>query len=293
MTAGSVLLADQADVGVLRSRIEQAVRQLAAQTVRFTSRSGRGGLDETAALFNGTADVAVVTPTAALRLLHQFGDLQGLFALGVVPRRGCLAVAADAALSLDTVAELARHAGHAAIATPADDGVGLVGFAVHRALRLAGLGVGDIGFVHDVEPADCLDRFVAGEADVVIHDLMSMPGWAEATAARPVRYLPWGDRVLHGFALQGWLPHVARPGQLPGLDEELTALDCSDFAVLCRGDLDDALARLITEVLIRGCRPADAADVARTPLPLHPAAARAYAELVADGAVADVPLWSR
>ncbi|WP_432182903.1 hypothetical protein [Streptomyces sp. NBC_00063] len=293
MTAGSVRLADRADVRVVRSRIELAVRQLVAQTVRFTCESGRGGLDETAALFNGAADIAVVAPAAALRLLHQFGDLQGLFALGVVPRRGCLVVAVDAALPLDTVADLARHADRVTIATPADDGVSLVGFAVHRALRLGGLGVGDIGFVYEAEPSDCLDRFIAGEADVVIHDLLSLPGWEEAAAARPVRYLPWGDRVLRGFALQGWLPRVVRPDQLPLLETDLPALDCSDFAVLCRGDLDDELARLATEILIRGCRPAEVAEVARTPLPLHPAAARAYAELGADDAVAEVRLGSR
>ncbi|MFC3577510.1 hypothetical protein ACFOZ0_30440 [Streptomyces yaanensis] len=288
MTGGSSLLADQADVRAVQGSIEQAIRQLTPREVRFTCASGRGGLDETAALFNKKADIAVVAPVAALRLLHQFGDLQGLFALGVVPRRGCLVAAADAALPLDTVADLADRADRMTIATPADDGVSLVGFAVHRALRLAGLGVGGLRFVYDAEPADCLGRYATGEADVVIHDMMSMPEWERAVAARPVRYLRWGDRVLHGFALQGWLPRVVRAEQIPLLGTDVTALDCSDFAVLCRGDLDDALARLIAEILIRGRRPAETAEVARTPLPLHPAAARAYAELVAD-----VPLGSR
>ncbi|MFC3577473.1 hypothetical protein ACFOZ0_30235 [Streptomyces yaanensis] len=278
------------DLHQIRGLFDQGLRRLVSKDVRYTIRAGRGGLDETAALFTGEADIAVVTPAAALRLLYRFGDLKGLFALGVIPRRGSLVVAADATLGLDAVADLATHSARITVATCADDGVSLVGFAVHRALRMAGVGGGDVDFVYDEHPAA---RYASGAADVVIHDPMATPDWRAVVAERQVRYLPWGDRVLHGFAAQGWLPRIARAGQLPPLIDDLPALDCSDFAVLCRADLDEGLARLTARYLARGCCPAEAAAVARTPLPLHPGAARAYAELVADEAVADVSLGSR
>ncbi|MEU1304672.1 MULTISPECIES: hypothetical protein [Streptomyces] len=275
-------LRDRVDARSICEFIEQGVRRDASRDVQLAVKVGRGGLDETTALFTGGADIAVVAPIAALCLLRQFGDLQGLFALGVVPRRGCLVAAADAELPLRTVADLAGGTQCFTVATPADDDVSLVGFAVHRALRLAGVSAGDVRFIYDDEPAACFERFASGEADVVIHDPMSDPGWAGVAALRPVTYLPWGDRVVHGLAVQGWLPRTVPAGQLPGLDEDVTALDCSDFAVLCRADLDDELARLIARILTRGCRPAEVAAAVQTPLPLHPGAARAYADLVTD-----------
>ncbi|MFC9502793.1 hypothetical protein [Streptomyces sp. NPDC057002] len=286
MTGGLERSEGWADLHQIRDLFDQGLRRLLTKEVRYTIRAGHGGLDETSSLFTGEADIAVVTPAAALRLLYRFGDLKGLVALGVIPRRGSLVVAADAALPLDTVADLAAHADRITVATSADDGVSLVGFAVHRALRMAGVGAGAVDFVYDERPSAC---FASGAADVVIHDPMATPDWREVVTERPVRYLPWGDRVLHGFALQDWLPRLVRAGQLPFLMEDLPALDCSDLAVLCREDLDEGLARLTARYLARGCRPSETGAVARTPLPLHPGAARAYAELAA----ADVSLGSR
>jgi TRAP-type uncharacterized transport system substrate-binding protein len=281
-------LRDRVDARSICEFIEQGVGQDASNDVQLAVKVGRGGLDETTALFTGGADIAVVSPIAALCLLRQFGDLQGLSALGVVSRRGCLVAVADAALPLRTVADLTGGTQRFTVATPADDGVSLVGFAVHRALRMAGVSAGDVRFTYDAEPAACFERFARGEADVVIHDPMSDPGWAAAAAVRPVTYLPWGDRVVHGLAVQGWLPRTVPAGKLPGLDEDLTTLDCSDFAVLCRADLDNELARLIARILTRGRHPAEIAAAVQTPLPLHPEAARVYADLVTDE-----PLGSR
>ncbi|MFD4603034.1 hypothetical protein ACFWPQ_34040 [Streptomyces sp. NPDC058464] len=287
MTGGFEEAGARGDVLRIRDLLDEGLDRL---HVRYTVRDGRGGLDETTALFAGETDIAVVTPAAALRVLHRFEDLKGLFALGVIPRRGGIVVSADATLPLDTVADFATHTGRVTVATCADDGVSLMGFAVHRAMRMAGVGAGAVEFVYDDRPSA---RFAEGEADIVIHDPMATPDWPDIVAERPVRYLPWGDRVLHGFAVQGWLPTTVRAGQLPLLRTDLPTLDCSDFAVLCRGDLDEELACRIARFLARGCTPAQAAARADTPLPLHPGAARAYAELVADGVVADVSLGSR
>ncbi|MEU2282949.1 hypothetical protein ABZ614_13620 [Streptomyces sp. NPDC013178] len=275
------------DLHQIGDLLQQGLRRLAPEGARIRVRVGRGGLDETGRLFTGGTDIAVVTPAAALSLLYRFGDLQGLFALGVIQRRGGLVVAADARLRKDTVADLVTRGDRVTIATSADDGVNLVGFAVRRALRMAGVDA-VVDFVHDEQPTTCCERFAKGEADVVIHDLMSAPEWPVVAATRPVKYLAWGPRVLHGLAGQGWPTRVVPAGRLPGLEADLPTLDCSNFAVLCREDLDDELAGLTARFLARGHHPADAAEVARAPLPLHPGASRAYADLFAA-----VPLRSR
>ncbi|MEU6258568.1 hypothetical protein [Streptomyces sp. NPDC047043] len=275
------------DLHRISHRLQQGLRRLGPKGARVRMRVGRGGLDETGRLFAGETDIAVVTPTAALSLLYGFGDLQGLLALGVVPRSGGLVAAADARLGEDTVAGLVARAGRVTIATAADDGVSLLGFAVRRALRVAGVDA-SVDFVYDEQPAVCCARYVAGEADVVIHDLMSSPEWPKVAAARPVKYLSWGPRVLHTFAGQGWPTRVLPAGRLPNLDADLPTLDCSDVAVLCREDLDDELAGLTARMLARGRHPAEASEVTRAPLPLHPGASRAYADLFAA-----VPLRSR
>ena len=80
---------------------------------RFAIWSGRGGTDQVEALQAGEADIAVVTPAAAVPML-QPGDL---CALGVIGQRDRLVVAADAALPAGTVADLAHVARNVTVAT--------------------------------------------------------------------------------------------------------------------------------------------------------------------------------
>ena len=138
------------------------------------------------------------------------------------------------------------------------------------------------------------------------------PHWQRIAARRPVRYLPWGDDVLAAFAAEGWPSATVAAGYLPGLAEDLHTLDFSDFAVLCPRTLADDVAYLAAWCMVKTRRALEAqyahlppdhspvtcplvpADMARTPVPLHPAAARAYADL-ADLNVEDVtgaPIWS-
>ncbi|WP_413810780.1 hypothetical protein [Streptomyces sp. OE57] len=259
--------------------LDQELRQFASGGgKRFRIRAGRGGLDQTAGLLAGEIDLAVVTPTSALRLLHQFGDLQELSGLGVIPRPGSLVVTTDAALPVGAVTDLATCGRRVTVATGADDGVSLLGFAAHRALRLAGVGTAHVDFVYDEHP---WARFAEGQADVVIHDSM----WQSPASTRPVKYLAWGERVLHAFNRQGWATHTLHRGQLPGLHEDLGALDFSDFAVLCRADLDDEIARRTAWFLLRQHALTEAE---LTPLPLHPGAARAYAAFTSDNAPTEI-----
>src|SRR5258708_7683020 len=78
--------------------------------------------------------------------------------------------AVDAGLPVSTVADLAAVSGDVTVATSADDGVNLIGLAVHKALRLAGVDTGGLSFRYDERPFPPISWFADGEADVLIHE---------------------------------------------------------------------------------------------------------------------------
>jgi hypothetical protein len=257
---------------------------------RFAIWSGRGGSDQIEALAADEVDIAIVTPTAAVA--HLWGDRDDLRCLGVIGQRDRLVVAVDAALPARTVADLDA----VTVATSPDDGVNLIGYLAHRVLG----GAGSLSYLYDERPFPAIRWFTEGKADVLVHEAIMMPGWQHIADHRPVRYLP--------LDLPGWPSATVEAGFLPGLTEDLRTLDFSDFAVLCRADLPDGIARLATWCMVKTRRalevqyahipperspvtyPLVPADMARTPIPLHPAAARVYAE--PDDALDDALIWS-
>jgi TRAP-type uncharacterized transport system substrate-binding protein len=271
----------------------------------FAIWSGRGGSDQLAALRAGRADIAIITPAAALSMLRP----ADLCALGVIGQRDRLVVAADAALQVGSVADLAAISGKITVATSPDDGINLIGAAAHKALRLAGVDPASLSFRYDERPFPAISAFADEEADVLIHEAIMTPHWQRIARKRPVRYLPWGDDVLAAFAAEGWPSATVEAGYLPGLTEDLRTLDFSDFVLLCSPELPHDVAYLAVWCMVRTRRALEAqyahlpqdhspvtyplvpADMARTPIPLHPAAARAYSDL-GDSTVADAPIWS-
>lgn len=287
---------------------------------RFAIWSGRGSIDAVVALAAGDADVAAVTPAAASVLIRSGEMLANaepqpfLRALGRLPHRDRLIIAVDADLPVHSVADLVGVADRLVIATCPDDGINMVGFAAHAALRLGGaepeaLVAAGAQFDYDERPFPGLQHFAEGSANVLVQEAIMTPGWQRIATNRPVRYLDWGDDVFKAFAEQGWGAATVEAGYLPGLDADLRALDFADFLVVCHEDLDDDLAYLITWCMIRTRQaleaqyamlpqersplviPIDPVEMAKTPIPLHPAAERAYRD-VGSSASAASAMWS-
>jgi hypothetical protein len=295
----------QANMHRICGWLAQEIGDRSPEGSQFAIWSGRGGSDQIAALRAGKADIAVVTPAAAVTML-QPGDL---CALGVIGQRDRLVVAVDAAIPARSVADLAAITANVTVATCPDDGVNLIGFASHKALRLAGVDTESLSFCYDERPFPAISAFADGKADVLIHEAIMTPHWQRIASKRPVRYLPWGDDVLAAFAAEGWPSATVEAGYLPDLAEDLRTLDFSDFVLLCPRTLADDVAYLAVWCMVRTRRALEAqyahlpqnhspvtyplvpADMARTPIPLHPAAARAYAAL-GDGTVTGAPIWS-
>jgi TRAP-type uncharacterized transport system substrate-binding protein len=146
---------------------------------------------------------------------------------------------------------------------------------------------------------------IAVDAALPVHTVADLASIADR---RPVRYLDWGATVFDRFAELGWPDTIVPMEYLPGMDQDLRALDFSNWIVLCREDLDDDIAYLITWCMIRTRQALEAryahlppegsplvipirpSDMKDTPLPLHPAAERAYRD-VGDTASADSVMW--
>src|SRR5262249_35637669 len=150
----------QANMHRICGWLAQEIGDRSPRGSEFAIWSGRGGSDQVAALRSGAADIAVVTPAAAVRLLEP-GDL---CALGVIGQRDRLVVAAAAPLRVSPVADLARVPGGVTVAPPPDDGTTLIGPAVHKALRLAGVAPGKLSFRYDERPFPPISWFADGEA---------------------------------------------------------------------------------------------------------------------------------
>ncbi|MDT3442164.1 MULTISPECIES: TAXI family TRAP transporter solute-binding subunit [unclassified Pseudofrankia] len=293
----------QANLHRICGWLAQEIGDRSPEGSKFAIWSGRGGMDQINAIRAGEADISLVVPSPAL---PGFKIDDEMCALGVMPQRDRLVVAVDAALPVSTVADLATLSGKVTVATSPDDGVNLIGFAAHKGLRIAGVDPERLSFVYDERPFPPIEAFTAGEADVLIHEAIMTPHWQSIASKRPVRYLPWGDDVLAAFAAEGWPSATVEAGYLPGLTEDLLTLDFSDFVVICPRTLADDIAYLAVWCMVKTRRalesqyahipperspityPLVPADMARTPIPLHPAAARAYADAgddTLDGAI--------
>jgi TRAP-type uncharacterized transport system substrate-binding protein len=286
---------------------------------RFGIWSGRGGADAFAAILDGTVDIAVATPTAgAAMLVNGTGPLTiagagRLRALGTLPQRDRLVVCADAALELTEISDLATADAPLRIVTSADDGVNLIGVAAHELLKASGADPADLAaagatFSYHERPFPAIAEFARGEANVLIHEAIMMPAWQRVTDVRPVTYLPIGQKAAATFAAWDWPTAVVSAGYLPGLDQDLTTLQFSDFLVGCRDDLPDDVAALAAWCLVATRRalevqyqhfpadrspvghPLDPAAIATTLIPPHPAAAAVY-EKLGDYAANDALIW--
>ncbi|MQY09674.1 TAXI family TRAP transporter solute-binding subunit [Actinomadura macrotermitis] len=267
--------------------------------------SGRGGADAARAVGRGQVHLALTTPAAfAAAALDGRGPFAGeavpdLRALGVLPQRDRLVVGVDRSLGITSFAELRAARPALRLATGPHDGTNLIGWAAHEVLHRSQVDVTGWGgrLLTDERPRQTFERVISGEADAIVHEAYMLPPWQEFGAR--MAFLPVERHVLDGLeADYGWPSATVAEGHFPGCPRFET-LDFSDFLVLTRSDLPDDLAHLIAWILGETratieaqyrhippersplTYPLDPVAMGRTPVPLHPGAARYYRSLEA------------
>lgn len=298
----------QANLHRICGWLSQEVGDRSAAGSRIFIRNGRGGTDAIDNVLSGEVDVAIMTPTAAMAMVAAgggpiaVGGSQRLRALGTLPQRDRLVTCVDADLGVSSMNELADRLSDLRIATSPDDGVNLIGLAAHRQLQAVGIApaaLRDAGgeFLYDERPFPPIAAFRDGAANVLIHEAIMTPAWQRISENKHITYLDATPAVLTAFDEWHWPSAVVPRGYLPEQDRDLTALEFSDFLVLCTDDLPSDVAGLIAwcmvttrdalEVQYRHLPPdrspvtypLEPKAIASAPIPLHPAAASAYSAL--------------
>ncbi|WP_433566736.1 hypothetical protein ACQP1O_16970 [Nocardia sp. CA-151230] len=288
--------------------LSQELGDRCARGSRFTIANGRGGTDEVHALLAGDVDVAILTPTAAAAGIPAgVGPLAvpgagQLRALGTVPQIDRLVTCVDAELGVSQMSELADLSSSLRIATSPNDGEHLIGVAAHRLLSAIGIEPRQLeeaggSFIYTERPMSAIAAFREGVANVLINEAIMLPVWQRITEKKPVTYLDAGAAAIGAFAEWNWPTATVASGYLPTLDRDLTALDYSDFLLVCRADLPDDIAALIAWCMVATRDaiesqywyiPADQSPItypltlrgiSTAVIPLHPGAEATYATL--------------
>ncbi|MFF1379660.1 TAXI family TRAP transporter solute-binding subunit [Streptomyces sp. NPDC058308] len=283
--------------------IAQELADRCGPHTRIATWNSRGFSDAVRAVGRGEVHVALTTPTAfaaaALDGRGVYADeyYPDLRALGVVPQRDRLVVAVDKRHNITSFAELRAHKPALKLATSIHDGVNHVGLAAHEVLTRSGVDITGWGgqLLEDERPFESLDHVKEGRADAIVHEAVMLPAWQEI--GRHMNFLEVERDVLDSLAADyGWPDAVVDEGYFPDR-AAFTTLDFSDFLVVTRADLPEDLAYAIAWVLgetrhiIEGqyrhlsperspiTYPLDPHAMGRSPVPLHPGAARYYEAL--------------
>ncbi|MDF7775617.1 TAXI family TRAP transporter solute-binding subunit [Sphingomonas sp. AOB5] len=271
--------------------------------------TGAGGRGNVRAVSNGLVDLAIMTPasllTGALTGEGAFAGEShpGLRALAVLPQRDVMAFALRGEHGFASFAEIIDARPPLRIAVAPDDGDNLLGWAGQHLLEAVGLARDTLEswggrYVEYLHPSACLDAVRRGEADAVVQEAIMGPWWRSGVKDLDLRFLDVPADALAALARDHRWPSAVLPADyIEGQPQPVTTLDFADFVAVVRDDMAEDVAHLLTWCLTETRHlieaqyrhipperspltwPLDPAAMARSPIPLHPGAARHYAEL--------------
>jgi TRAP-type uncharacterized transport system substrate-binding protein len=188
------------------------------------------------------------------------------------------------------------------IAVSTDDGTSLIGYVSARILEAHGLDESTVqswggSWVKACRPDQVIALVKAGQADAVMQEAIMTPWWSELIESQVLVSVPVEDAPMHKLASPiGFRMTAVKANFWNTLAEDIPCVDFSDFVVLVRADMPDDVAHLLTWCLIetrevieaqyrhippersRLTYPLEPAKMARSTLPLHPAAEKFYRE---------------
>ena len=268
--------------------------------------TGRGMADNLRALARGDVDVAVITPACFARLAltgrEPFTDdpIPELRAIGLLPHRDAMLVAARADIGVAALADLATHQPPLRLSIGANDADGFMGLGARVVLGSAGLTLADIeargGEIrYHEEPFGCLDDLRDGRADVIVAEAIMTPNWVQLAEQTRLRFISLTAAQLRRLHQEWDMRGIIIPARyLPGMSEEVATLDYSGWLIVTTSALPDPVASLLARAITENAGPlemqyrhlpADRSPLAypitvehatTAPIPLHPAADQVY-----------------
>lgn len=314
----SVTLHMQGDFGLANLHricgwLSQTMGERTGPNSRFAVWSGGGAAWAARWVSAGMGDLSLTVPACAATMavkgtgLHENERFAFLRALATLPQTDRLLFAIDQTFGVTSMAELREKRPPLRISTAPDDNANTIGFAAHKILAASGITRKTLrswggDFVEATRPDQHLNAMRDGEADAVISEAIMTPWWSDLADSRDLAFISFEDGPLKEMETRfGWPRATVAKQYLRGMEDEVVTLDFSDFLVIVREDMPEDVAHLLTwclvetrEELERQYRhlpperspvtyPLIPQKMAKTPIPLHPGAARYYRE-------ADIPV---
>ncbi|KAH9204850.1 hypothetical protein DL95DRAFT_494420 [Leptodontidium sp. 2 PMI_412] len=270
-----------------------------------------GGMEITDSISSGFADIAINTPVALLKnaltgtsAWASRGPASHLRGLATIPQNDRMILAVDPSLGCKTFADLRTKKPKLKIIL-GPDGESPIGFVCHRYLEAHGVSVDAIKswggeVIYANRPEECLipcqDPKLGFNA--VINEALMTDWWSQLIdGPRAFIPLPAEAEAMKTIEETTSLPASTIPaGYWKSLKTEIPAVEFVDFLLMCRDDLPDDVAYLLTWIMVTkkakievnyhqfpGDKspiswPLNPREMAKTVFPLHPGAERFYRE---------------
>ncbi|WP_016832664.1 TAXI family TRAP transporter solute-binding subunit [Herbaspirillum lusitanum] len=284
----------------------QEVNDRTAEGSRIAIWNTSGGVDSFHHIADKTLDFAISTPAGFAKMaLKGIGPFAGkplseVRAIGVLPQRDRLVMAIDRKFGVRTYADLRKLAPELKIAGSTNNGRNFIGYATEQMMLASGIAPAHIAswgaeLVTKERPEQCIALALAGEVDAVIQEAIMTPWWMDLMKTRDMVLLPYEEEALTTVKEKfGWERAAIEKDYFPGLEQDIAALEFSDFLLLVHADMPEDLANLMTWCLCETRKsierhyyqfppdrspmgyPLDPKKMAATTIPLHPGAEHHY-----------------
>ncbi|HUT48962.1 MAG TPA: TAXI family TRAP transporter solute-binding subunit [Alphaproteobacteria bacterium] len=255
---------------------------------------------------NGDVDMAMSTPAHMVQNaldgigLYEGRQCDNLMSLGTMPQTDSLLFAVDAELGIRSFDDIREKKPALHISTAPNDGDNNIGFVVEKLLEVAEIPKEKIfewggSFVLANPPDQCALAVREGRANVLFYEAIMTPYWRNLARDKPLSFLRYDDEVLKQLNdTYNWQTNIVPAGYHVGQDQEIEAIDWSDWLMMVRPEFDDDVAYLMAwagcntmEIIERQYRhldpaispltyPLDPAKICQSAIRLHPGAARYY-----------------
>lgn len=271
-----------------------------------------GGMEITDAISSGFVDIAINTPVKLLKNAltgegpwKSRGPAPHLRGLATIPQNDRLMLALDPSLGCKTFADIRNKKPKLKIIL-GPDGESPIGYVCHRLLEGHGISIETIKswggeVVYANRPEECLVpcQDPALGFNAVINEALMTDWWTQLIDG-PRAFIPIPAEPKALAIIERTTPGLSGStipaGYWKNLKEEILALEFLDFILMCREDMPEDVAYLITWIMVEKKAkvevnyrdfppekspitwPMDPRAMAKTVFPLHPGAERFYRE---------------
>jgi len=211
---------------------------------------------------DGLAHVTITTPPATAYMAYKgvgmypkaYPNLRGVFNL---PQRDPITLAVRADLGFTSFDEIIRKKYPLRISSGHKDSERAIGFLFLAFLKASGTSMDELEswggkLLEEDNSGPAMTHIEKGEADALFHeaDVVSSPQWKALNDKIPMRVLSIPDRVIDKLGEYGFhkFEYPLPKGKYPGVMEDVTTIDYSDWVVVCDASVPDDIVYKMAKV---------------------------------------------